>query len=119
MQTIKKYWVTILFVISLIFFVATRFIGHKQIDENKKHGLVHVTMKPIQLEGGWGYEIYANDSLYIRQDVIPAVSGRKLFVSKEQAEKIGNLVVTKLVREKVQLPSITVHELDSCGITLK
>jgi len=77
MQTIKKNWVYIFFFISLMIFIYSKFI-RKEKDPSK----VYLEMKTIQTSAGWGYEIYANDSLYIRQENIPAIkSSSESFVS--------------------------------------
>ena len=71
-------------------------------------------MKTIQLNNGWGYEIYANDSLYIHQENIPSVEGSKSFETKEDANIIGNIALDKLKQGKI--PYISEKELDSCHI---
>jgi hypothetical protein len=89
-------------------FIATKVI--------KQNGNKRVSLKTIQNKSGWGYQILVNDSLYINQETIPVIQGNKAFVSKEDAEKIGNLMITKIKQHSNKLPTITVQELDSCGI---
>lgn len=109
---IKKNWVYVLFTFSVILFVVTRFTKC-----NNHKGMKYVTSKTIHSDSlGWGYEIYANDTLVIHQAFIPAVQGRKGFVSEDQAKTIARLVIKKMSTSK-DLPHITVQELDSCGIT--
>jgi len=77
----------------------------------------YITSKTIHSDSlGWGYEIYANDTLLIHQTFIPAVQGKKGFVSEEEAKTIAKLVIKKMATSK-GLPPISVQELDSCGIT--
>jgi hypothetical protein len=64
---------------------------------------------------GWGYEIRTNDSVYIHQPYMPAVSGMKAFRTESDARTIGNLVIEKIKQRKI--PSVSLHELDSCGIS--
>ncbi len=109
MQTIKKNWVYIFFFISLMIFIYSKFIR-----KEKDPGKVYFEMKTIQTSAGWGYEIYANDSLYIRQENIPAIEGKKSFETKEEASTIGNLALEKL--KKGNIPQITTRDLDSCHI---
>lgn len=112
MQTIKKNWVYIFFVFALIVF-AIRKLSVKK--EENTGGKEFVTVKTIHTNSGWGYEIYKGDSIFIRQETIPAIQGNKAFVNEEQAKNIGKLAASKL--SKQQFPTISVQELDSCGIT--
>ena len=112
MQTIKKNWVYIFFAAALLFFIMRR-LTKKEADTSAA-GKVHITVKAFQINGGWGYEIYKGDSLFIRQESIPAIQGNKAFATKEDAEKIGDLAASKV--PKFQFPTISVQELDSCKI---
>ncbi|HVZ26004.1 MAG TPA: DUF4907 domain-containing protein [Sediminibacterium sp.] len=104
---IKKNWVYILFAASVVLFMITR-LRHDQADQ------IHLTVNTFPSGDGWGYEIRTNDSVYIHQPYMPAVSGRQIFRAESDARTIGNLVVEKI--KKHQIPSITIQELDSCGI---
>jgi hypothetical protein len=106
MQLIKKNWIYILFAVSLIVFIATR-ISHKTSE---------LEVKTFKINTGWGYKIYVRDSLKIQQDYIPGVEGFKSFVNEEQAKKIGDLVKYKWQKDPDNLPAVSLHELDSCGI---
>ena len=66
---------------------------------------------------GWGYDIYADDALYIHQPHIPAVPGNKGFQSAQKAETAGNFAVYK-IRNNIMPPTISVKELDSLGVLL-
>lgn len=46
--------------------------------------------------GGYGYEIYERDKVIISQPYIPAVSGIKSFQTKEEAERVGQLVLDRI-----------------------
>lgn len=65
--------------------------------------------------GGWGYDIYVKDSVYISQDIIPTITGRKAFASENDAKKLGELMVAKMKNNL--RPVITDFELDSLKIT--
>jgi len=108
---IKKNWIYILFVFSVILFFVTRFTGKK---EQKRSGEIQLSSKTFQGSAGWGYDIYTNDTLYIHQEFIPAAEGRKGFATKDDAEKIAQLALSKLKYSK--LPVITLEEIDSLGI---
>ena len=83
-----------------------------------KDRMLPITMNAIQTAGGgWGYEIFVDGKIFIKQENVPAVSGYRSFESKEQALAVGNLAVKKLV--KGQLPSITKTELKSLGVAIE
>jgi len=132
---IKRNWVYILFVLSVIIFITSKWIEKKQ-DSNTEVNIetlgrdhktgkndsvyikhLHLSSRTIHGNLGWGYEILKNDSVYIRQEIIPAIQGRKSFISEEEANRIANLVLYKMKRGKLQFPDITIHDLDSCKIT--
>lgn len=82
-QMIKKNWVYILFVLSVIVFAITQY---------QKHQKNAIVAKAKQLPtGGWGYDIYVKDSVYISQDIIPAVTGRKSICIRKRRFKSGRI----------------------------
>ncbi|NRR92264.1 DUF4907 domain-containing protein [Winogradskyella undariae] len=101
--------ITTLFV--LFFYI--QFIG----SENSKEDQSSFALQVIEQDSLWIYEVYEGNSLFIRQEYIPAVKGRQGFQSKEDAEKIGNLVMSKLSNNK--MPIISVEELNANAITFK
>lgn len=107
MSTIKKNWVYAVFAFSIIFFITTKLLREKE--------QVRLELKIIRNAWGWGYEIYANDTLFIHQEIIPAADGKNGFISKNEALIIGHLAMEKI--KKKQIPTISLHELDSCKIT--
>ena len=64
---------------------------------------------------GWGYQIYKGEKIIIDQTIIPAISGRNRFATKEDAAKVGELVWKKISKNR-GFPSVTVFELDSLKI---
>ena len=108
MQTIKKNWAYILLGFAIIFFI------YRKINEPKNA----LETKTFHTQQGWGYEILNNKKVYIHQEIIPGIQGRKSFVSKEEAEKVAAFVIKKMQAGKsVGLPQITVQEIDSLKIT--
>ena len=108
MQMIKKHWIYLLLLVSIIFFVYKKFIKTNET----------LQVKPFTTQQGWGYEIYKKDKRFIHQEIIPAIEGRKTFVSKEEAERVGELVITKMKDGKGGgLPQVTVADIDSLKIT--
>ncbi len=109
MQTIKKNWIYFLFAFAVVLFAVSRFINHR--------GMVYINYKTIHSDSlGWGYDIYSNKKILVHQIFIPAIEGKKGFVSEEQAATIAKLIIAKMSVSKA-FPSVTVHDLDSCGIT--
>lgn len=75
------------------------------------------TLQVIEQDSSWIYEIYNNDSLFIRQEYIPSVNGKQSFKTKKDAEKIGNLVVSKL--SKNVFPVISKDDLNDNNINFE
>ena len=73
--------------------------------------------KTIKVENGWMYEIYKEDKLIIKQNIIPVISDNKPFYSKEDASVIAELMIQKL--KKHQIPSISLEEIKSKKIKIK
>jgi len=84
--------------------------------KRKPHeGEVFCELKPLQTATGWGYEIYVDKKLYIKQEFIPAINGVHAFKTKEDAMATGKLVLNKLTHGKK--PFVTVEELRNLKIT--
>lgn len=64
----------------------------------------------------FGYTIFIDGQLYIEQQNIPAIEGKAGFDSKEDAEKIAQLVINKIRKGELP-PTITKEELHANGIT--
>jgi len=107
MQMIKKYWIYLVFIISLLVFIVSSIYKKKEKNTDQKRFAISV--RTFKTEIGWGYDILVNDSSMIHQDIIPGVQGKKGFNSEEDAAKIGNLVLEKIKQKR--LPSITLQEL--------
>ena len=73
------------------------------------------SVKSIQTENGWGYQIFKGKKLLINQPTIPAVQGNKSFSSELDAIKVGELVVNKLLQNQFP-PTVSSEELISLGI---
>lgn len=80
-------------------------------------GMLKVESVPLHNPSGWGYEILVDHKIYIYQENIPAITGKKAFLTKEDAMKTAGLVVEKLVKGK--LPAITKDDLTALKISLQ
>jgi hypothetical protein len=105
---IKKYWAYLLLLFSVLFFVYQKIVKENQ----------SLRVKAFNVHNGWGYDIYKDNKLIIHQDMIPEVDGHKTFASKDEAIRLGELVVSKIKQGKGGgLPRVTIQEIDSLKIT--
>lgn len=63
---------------------------------------------------GYGYEIYENGKVFIKQSFIPGVPGRKSFRNEDDARKVAGIVMKRLAAGEIY--SIFEEDLDSLGI---
>ncbi|WP_212006420.1 DUF4907 domain-containing protein [Chitinophaga sp. HK235] len=82
---------------------------HRKPASAQQDGMVQLTVVPFEINGGWGYKVMMDNKPYIYQDVIPGVAGNQAFHSKEDAQRVGNLVLEKMMQHK--LPAVTLTEL--------
>lgn len=69
-------------------------------------------------DGGWAYVVLMNGKQMINQAFIPGVQGKQSFTTEEDAQKVGELVKSKL-ENNIMPPSVRLSELDSLGIVYK
>jgi len=77
--------------------------------------LLPLDLVSVKTTDGWGYKILVNHKLYINQEFIPAVPGRRSFPTEQQALLTGKLVMQKM-HEGQRLPNITIQELQQLGV---
>lgn len=80
---------------------------------NKKEEL---NVNAFQVNKGWGYIITVNEKTIIKQTVIPAISEQESFKSKEDALKVGNLVLEKIKQNSS--PTVSKKDLILLEISL-
>jgi hypothetical protein len=73
------------------------------------------TMPGHEKSGGYGYDIFIGNHLYIRQQYMPAVPDNIVFSSEKKAFKTASLVAGKILKQMLP-PSVTLAELDSMGV---
>jgi len=100
-----------------ILFIAVLIIGFS-IKSNKTndHKMLKVEAVSIHIDRGWGYNILVDHKIYIHQEFIPAIEGKRAFRSKEDAMKTSEMAIKKLITGKT--PFLTKEELDSLHISL-
>lgn len=86
---------------------------------NRDHPADKIFLKavPVKTPSGWGYDIMADKKIYIHQDYMPAVPGKRGFKSSADALLVGNRVIQKISRN--ELPSVTEKDLEELGILKK
>lgn len=109
-QWINNNWIYLLFAFSLVLFIYTRVTRKSDRSE-----WVQLTYTTYHTPLGWGYDILVNDSLFIHQQIMPAVEGNRGFSTQQEAEKVAELVIARMKRK--ELPTILLRDLDSLGIT--
>ena len=60
MQMIKKYWIYLVFIISLLVFIVSSIYKKKEKNTDQKRFAISVLT--FKTEIGWGYDILVNDS---------------------------------------------------------
>ena len=58
----------------------------------------------------FGYDVYADDKLLIHQISIPALPGNEGFKTKQDAERVAQLVIDKIKKGEMP-PTVSVEEL--------
>jgi hypothetical protein len=62
----------------------------------------------------WGYDIFKDGTICIHQNSIPGVAGINGFTTKEKAEKVAQLVVTKIQKGEMP-PTVSQEEMKVIG----
>ncbi len=75
------------------------------------------SFQAIEVDSGWGYEVFHKQKVIIRQQIIPGIPGNTSFRTQEEAEKVAKIVVGKLARN--QNPMVSKQELNDLGIDYK
>lgn len=98
-----------LIVVIIFWFSANSFL------ENKKQ---EYYSQILEVKNGFGYTIKSSktDKIVIKQEFIPSLNQYKVFCSKKDAMKIGNLVAKKLNAHLT--PAITQTEIQEYSISL-
>jgi Domain of unknown function (DUF4907) len=91
-------------------------IGAWKSGQNKRDSdMLAVVVEPFEINGGWGYKVNVDGHTYIYQDMLPGVAGRRVFRTRENALRVGNVVADKLTHHKI--PAMTQQELINMKIT--
>lgn len=63
----------------------------------------------------FGYDIYSDNRLMIHQPSMPGLPGNEGFKTKDAAEKVAKLVISKMENGEMP-PSVSVEELKELGV---
>src|SRR5215469_3535954 len=100
-------------IVMLIVILCTFSYGfYKRSRWAKDHYLME--LRAIEVPNGWGYDILRDGHPYFHQNIIPGLSGNRVFRSKEDALAVGELMCDKIKAGK--LPAITETEIRSLHI---
>ena len=72
------------------------------------------TLEVRPTTSGWGYLIRQQGRVIIDQPTIPVVPGQRSFATQQQAQRVGELVLTKMQAGHFP-PTLSLPELDSLG----
>lgn len=84
--------------------------------QNGNNRMLKIELVALYNSSGWGYDILVDHKIFIHQEYIPAIAGKKEFLTREDAVKTASLVIEKLKRKKP--PTITREDLLALKIAL-
>jgi hypothetical protein len=79
----------------------------------RRQSILRLTTEKTQQ--GWAYRITKKGKPLIFQEYIPAIPGYHPFKSRSDAQRTGQLVLSKLKNRK--FPSLSMREVDSLQLT--
>lgn len=81
---------------------------------NRPKDSVSISSAAFKTNDGWGYSIFLDGKVYIKQTIIPVVEGNKSFATETDATKCADLVVSKLKTH--QKPTLVLEDLKTLGV---
>ncbi len=102
--------ITALLICSAVIF----FVRHRQALRQDHQDKIFLSAVAFRTANGWGYNIMADNKIYIHQEFIPYLTGKQGFKSREDALLVGRKVVQKISTN--QWPAITQKDLEELGI---
>jgi len=108
------------FCLLTVVFLWSKIVGTKADavvhEENNPYEETRIKTIIFPLENGtFGYDIYKNDSVLIHQPSRPGVSGNIGFKTEEDALKVAELVIKKILNNEIP-PTITKEELQDLKV---
>ena len=87
-------------------------------DEIREKNTSVYEVRTVENASGWGYEVWKDGAMVIKQEHIPAVQGIRAFSSQEQAQKAAEIFKAKL-EQGIFPPTMSMAELQSIGVDIK
>ena len=81
-----------------IAFIVSAGIWINALSRNNKKKKSHLSAKVFEALNGWGYDILVDGKLFIHQESIPVMEGKKAFSKQVQAEQTARLIINKMKR---------------------
>ena len=106
---------TILIIACIFFIVLAVAFSVKRDDGQNKDHMLQVESAAFNTSSGWGYNILVDHKIFIHQEYIPSIAGRKSFTTKDDAIKTASLVIKKIMQQKS--PGISVTDLQVLKIS--
>lgn len=106
--------VVLIFFIGMLWFGGGKNIITGKVTDSPTPKLHLATYKT---DRGWGYSISVGNKVFIKQDYIPVIPGKRAFPDEQSAKRTGELVLKKITQRKI--PSLTADELISLGVINK
>lgn len=116
----KKVFTSVLFIFQLLFAQAQQLPQKQdnaaQFPSANAYTNTKLTYKIIDAPGKtYGYDIYADGKLMIHQNSIPGMPGNKGFSKKTDAEKVAQLVTSKIKKGEMP-PTVTPEEMQKLKV---
>lgn len=115
----KRTWLSWSLPVIGLALVTWYYLAHQSKPVPHRAGYVYLDCQPFQVANGsgWGYDILADGKTYIHQDRLPGVPGIHPFATREDALKVGRLMISKL-KAGTFPPHVSYQEMQGMGITV-
>jgi hypothetical protein len=107
----RKWIVPVLLILAT---AALFFAGYRRRTAAVDKAPLLLELQAVQVPNGWGYLIFMNHHVYIKQNIIPAVPGEHPFRSREDALAVGQKVFDRL--KAGQMPIVNAAEVKAMGV---
>lgn len=115
----KRTWLSWSLPVIGLALVTWYYLAHDSKPLPQRSGYVYLDCQPFPVANGsgWGYDILADGKTYIHQDRLPGVPGIHPFATREDALKVGRLMISKL-KAGTFPPHVSYQEMQGMGITV-
>ncbi|MEO1010817.1 MAG: DUF4907 domain-containing protein [Bacteroidota bacterium] len=103
-------------VLSMVYLLTLDVVEQDKVSDNSFLSL-RVLQGKKDNDSWFYYEIHYADSLLIRQNFVPGIAGQVRFKTRENAERVGSLVLKRL--NVGNSPVVTVNDLRNIGYSIE